>query len=87
MTTLFNFFIFSIKQTFVKMPDGIGAPAQKPQEYEKPQTFISESVKNLTVKDPSFVESCVAFSYYRPIPSVDRIDKNKPTRVVQFYFR
>ena len=69
------------------MPDVIGAPVQKPQEYEKPQTFISEAVKNLTVKDPSFVENCVSFSYYRPIPTVERIDKTKPTRVVQFYFR
>ena len=69
------------------MPDLIGAPVQKPQEYDKPQSFISESVKNLTAKDPSFVENCIAYAYYRPIPTVDRIDPSKPTRIVQFYFR
>lgn len=70
------------------MPDtAIGAPAQKPQEYEKPKVFISDAVKHLTVKDPTFVESCVAYSYFKSIQTTERIDKTKPTRVVQFYFR
>ena len=55
------------------MPDVIGAPVQKPQEYDKPQSFISQSVKNLTTKDPSFVENCIAYAYYRPIPTVDQL--------------
>ena len=70
------------------MPDtALGAPAQKPQEYEKPQVFISDAVKHLTVKDPAFVENCIAYSYFKSVPTVDRIDKTKPTRVVQFQFR
>ena len=71
------------------MPDtaAIGALAQKPQEYERPQIFISDTVKHLQVKDPSFVESCIAYSFFKSVPTVDRIDKTKPTRVVQFYFR
>ena len=47
------------------MPDVLGKPAQQPQPYEKPEVFISESVKNLTTKDPTFVESCVAYSFYK----------------------
>ena len=59
---------------------------QKPDAFQTPKTFVSPSVQNI-FKDDTFLEECIAYSYYRPLPPVERIIPGKPTRHVQFHFR
>ena len=39
---------------------------QKPDDFQKPKTFISPSVQNI-LHDQAFVEECLLFSYYKGI--------------------
>ena len=59
---------------------------QKPDDFQKPIPFISPAIQNI-FKDDTFLEECIAFSYYKPIPPVERIISDKPTRHIQFQFR
>ena len=61
-------------------------PSQKPDDFQKPHTFISPAIQNI-FKDDTFLEDCIAYSFYKPIPPVERIIPDKPTRHTQFQFR
>lgn len=59
---------------------------QKPDAFQEPKRFVSPSVQNI-FGDDTFVEQCIAYSFYRGIPPVERLIPDKPCRHAQFQFR
>ena len=59
---------------------------QKPDNFQKPDHFISPLVKNI-FKDENYLEECISYSFFKRIPPLERIVTDRPTRHVQFRFR
>lgn len=57
-----------------------------PQNFERPQVFISEAVKGLE-HNPTFLEQSVEYAFFKQIHPVERIDLNRPIKTVQFHFK
>ena len=61
-------------------------PPQKPDDFQKPNHFISPAIQNI-FKDENYLENSISYSFFKKIPPLERIIPDKPTRHVQFRFR